>query len=541
MSFSSLYVGATGVVAHNASMQVIANNLANVSTVGFKRADILFGDLISQQLATGSSQSDSGAHFASQIGKGVGISQIRTVFTGGPLENTDTVTDLAIAGEGFFGISDPLSPIAGASHYTRAGAFRFNNEAYLVNAHDYRLQGYAYDAENDVWATTVSDIQLPYEDIVVDGQTTRLVRSDPFATSSVEVVTNLDHTAADLFANSSSPLFAMLEAYNANQSNASSPFGGALPEYSTSISVYDEDGNSHDMTIYFDPVTSNDLSNAVPGYSYWEYLIALPADSDGSSAYGTSAAGLAGVGVLTFDSQGHLVGQAAYALDPTGTSAAGGTNLNSWVPATFNEDGLPQITYTFGSNGGAVGTTRTISYDFGINSDTGSWVGSGAGTAANVGTNVGNLVTLDSMNRDARVTTNYDSPSATLYHIQDGYSWGYLDYLSVDREGILSGHFTNGQTEEMYKVGVYRFNSPWGLRRDGQTNFVETKASGAAIEGVAEDRGRGTISQNTLENSNVDMAQEFADMIVTQRGYQANTKVITTSDTLLNTLISIKR
>ena len=128
------------------------------------------------------------------------------------------------------------------------------------------------------------------------------------------------------------------------------------------------------------------------------------------------------------------------------------------------------------------------------------------------------------------MSTNYDKPSSTLYHIQDGYSWGYLNTVSVDENGIMSGHFSNGQTEEMYKVGVYKFNSPWGLKRDGGTNFVATDASGAAMLGEAGDRGRGTISQNSLEESNVDMANEFATMIVTQRGYQANTKVITTSD-----------
>jgi flagellar hook protein FlgE len=111
----------------------------------------------------------------------------------------------------------------------------------------------------------------------------------------------------------------------------------------------------------------------------------------------------------------------------------------------------------------------------------------------------------------------------------------------VDQNGIMSGHFSNGQTEEMFKVAVYKFNSPWGLKRDGGTNFLATDASGEAMLGEAGDRGRGTISQKSLEESNVDMAREFATMIVTQRGYQANTKVITTSDSVLNTLISVKR
>ena len=97
------------------------------------------------------------------------------------------------------------------------------------------------------------------------------------------------------------------------------------------------------MTIYFDPVSTSNLSNAVPGYSYWEYVIAMPEDSDGSSANGTSAAGLAAMGVLTFNDRGVLINQSAYTLDPTGTSGAAGTSLSSWVPATFSEDGLAQF------------------------------------------------------------------------------------------------------------------------------------------------------------------------------------------------------
>jgi len=540
MSFSSMYVGATGVVAHNASMQVVANNLANVSTTGYKKTDAQFGTLMSQQLGSSGVQYQSGGYGMSQIGKGVGVSEIRTIFKPGALESTNTSTDLAISGQGFFGTRNVSGTTTGASNYTRAGAFRFNNEAYLVDAHGYRLQGYAIDRETGDVATAVSDIQLPYEDVIVDGEPARLVRSEPLATSSVEMVTNLDHSAADLFTDVDNPMFSMLQAYNANLSNASTPFGGDLPEYSSSITVYDEDGGGHEMTVYFDPVSANNLSNAVPGYSYWEYMVAMPSESDGSSAYGTSAAGLAGLGVLTFNDQGMLVGQAAYSLDPTATSGGGGTNLGAWTPSTFSEDGLPQITYTFGSNGGAIGETRTLSYDFGINSDNATWL-SGAGSAASVGRNVNNLIAMDSMNRDARSSTSYDSPSSTMYHIQNGYSWGYLRDVSVDDEGFVTGHFTNNQTEALYQVAMYRFNSPWGLKRTGQTNFAATDASGAAIEGVAKDRGRGTISGSTLEESNVDMAEEFANMILTQRGYQANTKVITTSDTLLNTLISIKR
>lgn len=540
MSFSSLYVGATGVVAHNASMQVVSNNLANVSTTGYRRADAQFGTLMSQQLATGSAQYDGGSYSMSQIGKGVAVSEIRTIFDEGGLENTNTATDLAIQGNGFFGVSNPYGTTGatGATNFTRAGAFRFNNEAYLVDPHGYRLQGFAVDRETGEVAAAASDIQLPYEDITVNGEDTRVVQSEPRATTSFEMVTNLDHTAADVFGSYETPFFAMLSNYNANLSNASTPFGDTLPEYSSSITCYDEEGNGHDVTVYFDPIADHTLSNGVPGYSYWEYVITIPAESDASAAYGTSSAGLVGAGVMTFDGQGQFIEQMAFSLD--GISASGATNPGAWTLSTFNDDGLPEFAVTFGSNGGAIGTEQRIGYDFGITSTTGTWTG-GASNGGALGNNVNALSRMGDAERDARVSTNFDIPSATMYHIQDGYTSGYLQYVSVDREGFLNGHFTNNQTEQLFQVAVYNFTSPWGLKRAGNTNFVATEASGDAILGVANSNGRGAVAQNTLEGSNVDMAEEFAQMILTQRGYQANTKVITTSDSLLNTLISTKR
>ena len=539
MSFSTMYTGATGVIAHGDRMQVVANNLANVSTIGYKKADALFGDLMSQQMVSGGGQYQTGASFISQVGKGVAVSEIRNIFLEGALSETDDVTDIAITGNGFYGVRNTTGTTStGASHYTRAGAFHFNNDAYMVDPNDYRLQGYAVDRDTGQIATQVSDVQLPYDDIVVEGQDVRVVRSDPRATTGLEMITNLDALATDHYTSGSNPFFAMLEAYDGSASNAGSPFGEALPAYSSSLEVFDEDGNARDLTIYFDPVASGTMSNATPGYTYWEYLIALPSTADGSSAYGTSAAGLAGCGVMTFNGLGQLVDVAAFSLNTS--SSAGGKNLGAWEPSTFGADGTPQFSFTFGSNGSAIGQTASIGYDFGIISDAGRWT-SGAGSAASIGIDAQNLQQMIDPNRDVNLSTSYDSGSATLYQDQDGYSWGYLQTLSVSREGVLAGHFTNGQTEELYYIALYSFNSEWGLRRDGSNNFLATEASGAALDGRADTNGRGTIQQNTLEESNVDMAEEFANMIMTQRGYQANSKVITTGDSLLNTTINIKR
>ncbi|WP_319469396.1 flagellar hook protein FlgE [uncultured Pseudodesulfovibrio sp.] len=535
MSFSSMYVGATGVIAHGDRMQVVANNLANVSTVGYKKADALFSDLMSKQAATTGGQYQGGACFNSQIGTGVAVAEIRNIFQEGGLQNTNTNTDIAITGQGFFGTRNThQSGSAGATHYTRAGAFRFNNEAYMVDPHDFRLQGYEVDRETGQIATNLSDIQLPYEDTIIDGQEVRVVRSEPKATSSVEMLVTLDAKASDQYQSYSNPFFALLEGYDGTLESGK-PFGAALPAYSSSLNVYDSEGNDHDLTVYFDPVPASAMSNATPGYSYWEYVVALPADADGSGAYGTSSAGLAGIGVMAFNGNGQIAEHSAYSVGAGGTK-----NLSSWEPASFSSAGHPQFQFTFGSNGSAVGSMESVELNFGLSSTSSSWV-AGGGNADTIGRNAGNLLEMADLDRDLRSSTSFDSGSATLFEEQDGFASGYLQSLSINREGAIEGNFSNGQTEELYVIAMYRFNSDWGLRRAGNNNFVATEASGAAVAGRAEVNGRGTFQQNTLERSNVDMAEEFANMILTQRGYQANTKVITTSDTLLNTTINIKR
>ncbi len=154
MSFSTMYIGATGVIAHGDRMQVVANNLANVSTIGYKKADALFGDLMSTQMMSGGAEYQSGAKSISQMGTGVAVSEIRTLFMEGGLRDTNEVTDLAITGNGFYGVRNTHGTgSTGASHYTRAGAFHFNSDAYLVDPGDYRLQGYAVDRDTGTVAT----------------------------------------------------------------------------------------------------------------------------------------------------------------------------------------------------------------------------------------------------------------------------------------------------------------------------------------------------------------------------------------------------
>ncbi len=137
--------------------------------------------------------------------------------------------------------------------------------------------------------------------------------------------------------------------------------------------------------------------------------------------------------------------------------------------------------------------------------------------------------------------THYGSPSQVFKQVQDGYAGGTLSNFSVDESGTISGTYTNGITRPLAKIALGRFENNEGLFKMGQNRFAEAVLSGAPLIGYANEGGRGAILTKTLENSNVDIASEFVDMIKTQRNFQANAKTVTTSDELLQEVINLKR
>ncbi|MBF0169538.1 MAG: flagellar hook protein FlgE [Nitrospinae bacterium] len=206
------------------------------------------------------------------------------------------------------------------------------------------------------------------------------------------------------------------------------------------------------------------------------------------------------------------------ATGPAGTVLAG-TGVNG--TATFSATGqLTQI------DGGAVANqTLTISgFPSGAQPLNTTWTLVNGVTGASLGE-----------------LTSYASDSVTNSVVQDGYSTGVLRGLSVDGEGIISGLFSNGQTQQLYQVQLADFLSPWGLTRSGDTLFGETAQSGQPIFGVAKAGGFGSIYGSALEMSNVDLSEQFVTMIQNQRAYQANSRIVTTVDQMLQEVVNLVR
>jgi flagellar hook protein FlgE len=137
--------------------------------------------------------------------------------------------------------------------------------------------------------------------------------------------------------------------------------------------------------------------------------------------------------------------------------------------------------------------------------------------------------------------TQYAEKSSTKAVVQDGYTMGYLDNFKIDASGIITGIFSNGTTRTLGQVALASFPNQGGLEKAGDNTFQVSNNSGAANIGPSGIAGKGEIVAGTLEMSNVDMAEQFTDMIITQRGFQANSRTIQTADQLLQELLTLKR
>ena len=162
------------------------------------------------------------------------------------------------------------------------------------------------------------------------------------------------------------------------------------------------------------------------------------------------------------------------------------------------------------------------------------------GQAVEDGSRMGDVVS-GNFEPEALASTQYANSSTTVFQDQDGYAAGFLQSVSVDTDGVITGHYSNGQVLEKAQVALASFNNLAGLRKEGGNIFRETTDSGAPITGAPGSNGLGSIAPNALEQSNVDLGNEFVKLITTQRGFQANSKIITTTDEMLADLINIKR
>ena len=137
--------------------------------------------------------------------------------------------------------------------------------------------------------------------------------------------------------------------------------------------------------------------------------------------------------------------------------------------------------------------------------------------------------------------TQSASASSTKAFYQDGYTMGYLDNFKIDSSGIITGVYSNGTNRVIGQIAMATFTNQSGLEKAGENTYVESNNSGLANIGTSGIAGKGSLLAGSLEMSNVDLTEQFTDLIVTQRGFQASSKTIQTADTLLDTVLNLKR
>jgi flagellar hook protein FlgE len=140
---------------------------------------------------------------------------------------------------------------------------------------------------------------------------------------------------------------------------------------------------------------------------------------------------------------------------------------------------------------------------------------------------------------DSPSSTQYSSPSNTVYSSADGYGAGDLNSVAIGGDGVITGSYSNGQVLSLFQVAMAKFNNPHALSKMGNNLYAMTDETGDAITGRPGTNGLGTIVSNALEQSNVDIAKEIVDIILIKRGFQANLKVISTENEMKGDLLDI--
>ncbi len=459
MSFQQ---GLSGLNVSSKALDVISNNISNASTIGFKGGAAQFADVYAASLGVGG---------GSQVGIGASLPSVRQQFTQGTISNSSNSLDLAVNGSGFFRIQK--TPTDSTITYTRNGQFELDDQGYIVNSMGNNLTG--YPITNGV---TDRAVLVP-----VQLDTTGAA---PAATGSasvdagIQTQINLDDRLTKSLSSASPNTLA------AWSSNTSFPPNNVNTyNYSTSLSIYDQKGNSHALSTYYTRVANS--SGSAPDKNLWEVHYVLD-DKDITSAVSGGTASGTGTPTLEFNSQGQVV--------TSGFSSSTGRLIDSQFK--ISATGLATVSSSF---------SGLFSSDIPV---------------------------------DYAGSTVYGSTSTVMKQVQDGYPYGTLSSVTVSSTGVLQGNYSNGQTKDIAQLVLVDFIAPNGLQNVGNNQWVETSASGQPLVGDPGSGSRGVVQASAVEEANVDLTQELVNLITQQRNYQASAQTIKTQDQVMQTLVNLR-
>ena len=480
--FGSLFTAVSGLNAQSEAMGIISNNIANSSTTGYKSNSASFADLVTQADLTNAY--DPG---------GVKTSTVQNVTTQGTVEQTDSNTDLAVSGDGMFVVtSNPNEATLSSPYYTRSGDFSTDSNGNLVNTAGFYLMGWKLDSTGALPADSGSLSSLT--PINVDVSSSILQQ-----TSKVSLNMNVDSTQTSMYQNA----------------DGSPGATTGTPNYTTQLSVVDSLGTTQTLDVNMTQNYPNAWTMQITGAG---------ANYPTNSTYG-----------VLYNTSGDIqaIGQVTAGASTTATVASSGTAGTTDTSSISGN--VMTVTQTVDTGTTATATTTSYTYGSGVVS---------SGNPATVtlpdmdfgdGSSTTQQVTLDASN-----FTQFASDSNVASTTSDGIAYGTKTGITIDSNGYVSAEYSNGQVKKIYQVPLATFNSENSLQESTGDVYQQTTGSGTYYLRQADTGGAGTIVPSALEESNVDIATEFSNMIIVQQAYSANSKVISTADQMLSALLQIQ-
>jgi len=567
-STTAMLTGLSGLNAHSRRLEVIGNNIANVNTTAFKSTRLLFSPSLSRNISLGTTPSTAtGGTNPAQIGLGVSVGGTQRNFTSGALATTGISSDLAVEGNGFF-----IVERAGQQFYTRSGAFQLNSSRQLVSQAGARVQGFGVDDDFNVIEGGLVDLDIPIGTQTLAKATENVTLAGNLNaggdTATQPSITTFDQAFTDA---ALTPLTGV-----DLLTTVDDPLNPGTPLFAVGQTIHLADIMKGDRTL-------PDADLAITGATTVQDLLDFVEDAIGivpGQAYpdgSTSGVTIDGAGVITVtgnigEGNSIVLGDADFRLlDATGaeiqegltftqTQAADGESVTT-TASVFDSLGsrlFVDITMVFES-ADTTGTTWRYYIDSADDTDVDLNVGTGSVSFDNFGRqiNAGPVsVSIDRLNTGAVdpliFNLNLDSGSQAVTALseesgvstlgvpfQDGVELGLLANYSVGDDGVITGGFTNGQTRVIGQVVLATFSNPEGLVDSGDNLFVTGPNSGAPLVTPPLQFGAGRVIGGALELSNVDLGAEFINMILTTTGYSASSRVISTTDQLLQLLVNI--
>lgn len=512
---ASFYIPLTGLDADSTALNTIANNLSNMNTTAFKAQTVNFSDLFYEQVGA------TGAGNPIQVGAGTQVASTSTDFTNGSPTSNGITTDAALQGNGFFMVNN-----GGTTELTRAGDFSTNASGNLIAQNGLELMGYPSVKGVVNTSAPLTSINIPVGQV-----------EPPQATTSFGMTATLDSTAA---------------------------IGTTVPG---TVQVYDSMGKSYQATVTYQKTGNNE----------WSYSVTMP---DTLTANPTTAAGVTTIDYNFGASGGALANvDSGTNLTITAPATAGGTATTalpmfSGSPETVGDyvNDLKAALTTAGITVGAGGVTVTstaagqLSISGANISTSGSVIQDPVATGAtgNLTFDVNGNLSSPSSNvsgisfaglSDGAAPMNLtwdlfgssgagnisqvDSTSAVASTTQNGYASGQYQSFTIGSDGTVSATFSNGQKLAVGQLALGNVANLQGLQLLGNGDYGTTLASGAASMGTAGTAGLGSIQDGALEASNVNISAEFSDLIIAQRAFEANSKAVTTFDTVTQETINM--